>query len=148
MNEILLDLKRELLKFLNCILSRVNLCSQRMPSHLKTQSLQLLKEDKVLLNQYLTSAQESESTADLVNHLECYYTLGLIHLLIYRYSLTTTSSNSTTSIFHSTSCFNELKEFLKDLNSEFKLSSKLNKELKSVSKKNSSFEKLFYLVIL
>ena len=120
----------ELLKFLNCFMSRFNLCNNRMPSHLKTQSLQLLNENKKFLNTFLFDLKEIHlqiDTEELLTYLKCYYTCGLVYILSYRYSLNTDSKLQT--IIHQPECLNDLNEFMNDLNEKFKLDEKKTKNL-------------------
>jgi hypothetical protein len=44
----------ELIKFVNCILSRLNICNQRLPTHFRILSLELLNETRSFLTTCLT----------------------------------------------------------------------------------------------
>jgi hypothetical protein len=131
------NFRRELLQFLNCIMSRINLCNNRMPSHLKVQSLQLLNENKLFLNAFLQDADRSKINDDnddeLIIYLKCYLTCGLVYILGYRYSLNTDTKLQT--IVHQTDSLNDLNEYLNDLNEKFELG----------ARKSKNFNVLFHL---
>ena len=129
------NIQSELVKFLNCVLSRVNLCNSRIPTHLKTQSMQLLNENKVFLSSFLANINDLDARAndDLITYLKCYYTCGLVYIVVYRYSLNSDSQSQT--VVHQTECFNDVKVFLGDLDEKLKLLEKLS----------MNFNVLFYL---
>ena len=145
----MLDLRIELLKFLSCIMSRVNLTNPRLPSHLKLQAGQCLEESNVLLSKHLFQQADSSSADDeqeLVYYLDCYYTCGLVYLIMYRYSITSTSyltnATSANAAMHSNACLDELNTFLHGLNSTFKLQSRIDQQVDQ----KTGFKLLFYLV--
>ena len=143
----MLDLRIELLKFLSCIMSRVNLTNPRLPSHLKLQAVQCLEESNVLLSKYLFQQTDSANDEqELVYYLDCYYTCGLVYLIMYRYSITSTSyltnATSANAALHSNACLDELNTFLHGLNTTFKLLSRIDQQID----KNTGFKLLFYLV--
>lgn len=77
--------------------------------------------------------------------MECFQTCGLLYLILYRFSITSsshlTSATSMVSIEHSKSCLNDLTEFLTLLNKTFQLDDKIEKQIKV----GKNFKLLFYL---
>lgn len=137
------NLKIELLKFVNCILNRLNLTNQRLPAHLKIQSIELLDETKLFLNNYLTS--NNTINDNFLFYLECYYSCGLLYLIQYRYSIMSSNDKETqSSVVHSQTSLDDLKAYLNDLNLIFKLNDKVKKQVSN--KKTPNYKALFYLV--
>lgn len=126
---------------MNCILTRINLTNQRLPGYLKIQSLELLEETKTYLNSNITN--DSLDTVDLLYYLECYFSVGLVYLIQYRYSIMS-SSEKESSVAYSDSALKDLQSYLDDLNKVIKLKEKLKKQLK----KSQNFKLIFYLVSL
>ena len=76
-----MNLRIELLKFLNGLLGRVNLTNQRLPSHLKAQAIQSLDVTKTLLTNYLRD--ESDLTDKVFIALKNYFICLLKLCIIY-----------------------------------------------------------------
>lgn len=83
------QLSIELLKFLNSLISRVNLTNQRLPSHLKTQAIEQLDDTNELIKAYLFKEDQlDDNVSDAVNQrnfwLKCVY---IILILLFKYFL-------------------------------------------------------------
>lgn len=142
------NLTIELLKFVACILARINITNSRLPAHLKIQSIELLDETKCFLNAYLNEDKNiSVHDSDLFYYLECYFNCGLVYLLQYRFSIMSSAEkDSESSVIYSQTSLNELQTFLNDLNIKFKLTEKIEKQLSNL--KSPDLKLLFFLVKL
>ncbi|CAF0779004.1 unnamed protein product [Brachionus calyciflorus] len=136
------DFKIELLKFINCILSRINLCNPSVPAHLKTTAFQLLKDTKNFL---LTAISEIDSSnEELIYLLECYYTVGLLNVLIYRFSVEKLGSTAPVLQMNSSNLEN-FNDFFIELNEKFNLDEKIKNEIKNFGSKKQNLRYLLQL---
>ncbi len=139
-----IDLRTELIKFLNCVLLRVNLNSSRMPPALRIQTIKQLNESKSLIINALNN--KNNKNEDLIVYLNCFFSCGLVYIINYRFSLKTTSNDMVTdesnNLIHDPNSFQDIDAFLNELNVNFKLNEKINNEINSLS----DFNLLYYLV--
>jgi hypothetical protein len=73
--------------------------------------------------------------------LECFHTCGLVYLILYRYSITSSFYSQADSTSPAAAFRDDLDTFMNDLNQKSKLTSKIQKLLKSAS----NYKTLFYL---
>jgi hypothetical protein len=141
---ILENLKIELLKFINCILIRINITNQRLPAHLKIQAIELLEETKCFVSLYLTQLEcfDLKNDSELLYYLECYFSCGLVYLIQFRYSIISSNDKDlNSSVTYSQSSLSDLNNYLNDLNIH------LTDKIKNISlKKSINYMILFYLV--
>lgn len=129
------------------MISRVNLCSPSIPNVMKATALKLLEDSNKILQDLLQDFGEFDD--EIANSLDCYYTCGLLCVLLHRFSLQTTAqdcqiSNSTSEL----SILELNKSFFENLNEKFNLTKRINNEIKNLGGEKENFNKLFLLVHL
>jgi hypothetical protein len=116
-----------------------------MPSNLRIQAIKQLNESKSLIVKSLNN--KSNKSDDLITCLNCFFSCGLVYIINYRFSLKTDTTNNnmiteSTNLIHDPISYQDLNDFLYELNVNFKLNEKINKEINCPS----DFKLLFYLV--
>ena len=134
--------KSESLKFLKCLISRINLCCPSVPNTLKTTGLKLLQETNKILHELLENFTKFND--EIANLLDCYYTSGLLCVLLHRFSLETVGQNSSSTSEVSILQLN--KSFFENLNEKFCLTERINEEIKILDGEKANLNKLFLLV--
>ena len=165
---IIVDLRSELCRLLNCILCRVNMSNPRLPVHIKSQSTTLLARTKCILVQYLMAnygrALPNDQVSNrvlvcviyllvlrccclfqlLTRYLEAFYSCGQLYLVIYRYSVRASRESDVITVAHSPESIANLNDFFVNLNdaSKFNLGQKVAKQ----AAKSTDYRLLFQLV--
>ncbi|RNA19700.1 transmembrane 17B-like, partial [Brachionus plicatilis] len=131
--------KTEPLKFLKCIISRINLCNPSIPSGLKASAIKLLISTDEILQELLQNTQDDE----MANAMDCYYTCGLLFVLMHRFTLQTVGQKNQSNLEVSISELND--KFFENLNEKFALSKQIKDEIKNLGCEKENFTKLFLL---
>ena len=77
----------------------------------------------------------------LAYYLDCLYTTGLVYIMLFRYSVTSTSHLTTSvSLIQTRACLQDLTEFLSELNQTFDLTASATTQLN-----NSNLKTMFYV---
>lgn len=132
------------MKFLKCIISRINLCSPSIPNGLKASALNLLKNTcEILLDSLQNCTKFNE---EMTNLIDCYYACGLLCVLLNRFSLEAVGQKS--QLTSEVSILELNDTFFTNLNKKFYLIKKIKDEVENIGTEKENLRKLFLLVNL